>query len=343
VVPNLAAEWAGAMVGLLGLQDLAAAPVMEPVVVVPLEPAQHESDPAVLMDIYREALKSHGAKGIFGLQRKFKIMDDDGSRALSPDEFSKALGEAALSWTPEQHRALFAHFDRDGSGGISFEEFLGAVRGGLSARRKQLVLMAFEVLDADKNGTIEAADIAAKYSAARHPDVLSGRRGEQEVLREFLDTFDDIEQDGKVTYAEFCSYYGTLSASIDHDDYFELMMRNAWHISGGEGWCANSSCRRVLVTHADGKQTVEEIKNDMGISEDDEAALWSNLAAQGLDGITALELSSGKKLLPPSLSSSPESESESTTSEPAVACPDTPSRSGRHRHFSSGASSIVLG
>jgi hypothetical protein len=37
-------------------------------------------------------------------------------------------------------------------------------------------------------------------------------------------------------------------------------MRNAWHISGGEGWCANSSCRRVLVTHADGKQTVEEIK-----------------------------------------------------------------------------------
>ena len=55
-------------------------------------------------------------------------------------------------------------------------------------------------------------------------------------------------------------------------------------------------------------------QNDMGISEDDEAALWSNLAAQGLDGITALELSSGKKLLPPSLSSSPESESESTTS-----------------------------
>ncbi len=26
------------------------------------------------------------------------------------------------------------------------------------------------------------------------------------------------------------------------------------------GWCANSSCRRVLVTHADGRQTVEEIK-----------------------------------------------------------------------------------
>lgn len=64
----------------------------------------------------------------------------------------------------------------------------------------------------------------------------------------------------QITAAEFCEYYSNVSASIDHDDYFELMIRNAWHISGGEGWCANSSCRRVLVTHADGRQTVEEIK-----------------------------------------------------------------------------------
>jgi hypothetical protein len=80
------------------------------------------------------------------------------------------------------------------------------------------------------------------------------------ALREFLDTFDGAEKDGKVTVQEFCKYYANLSSSIDEDDYFELMMRNAWHISGGEGWCANTSCRRVLVTHTDGTQTVEEIK-----------------------------------------------------------------------------------
>jgi calcyphosin len=63
-----------------------------------------------------------------------------------------------------------------------------------------------------------------------------------------------------VTVKEFCKYYANLSSSIDEDDYFELMMRNAWHISGGEGWCANTTCRRVLVTHTDGTQTVEEIQ-----------------------------------------------------------------------------------
>ena len=81
------------------------------------------------------------------------------------------------------------------------------------------------------------------------------------ICREFLDTFDSPEgKDGKVTAEEFCNYYSNVSASIDNDDYFELMIRNAWHISGGEGWCANSSNRRVLVIHTDGRQTVEEIK-----------------------------------------------------------------------------------
>ena len=68
-----------------------------------------------------------------------------------------------------------------------------------------------------------------------------------------------------MTAQEFEQYYHNVSSSIDDDDYFELMMRNAWHISGGKGWCANSSNKRVLVTHADGSQTVEEVKNDLGV------------------------------------------------------------------------------
>lgn len=37
-----------------------------------------------------------------------------------------------------------------------------------------------------------------------------------------------------MTQDEFRAYYTNISACIDDDDYFELMMRNAWHISGGE-------------------------------------------------------------------------------------------------------------
>ena len=55
-----------------------------------------------------------------------------------------------------------------------------------------------------------------------------------------------------MTIEEFEDYYKDISASIDDDDYFELMIRNAWHIDGGEGWCENTTIKRVLRENPDG-------------------------------------------------------------------------------------------
>ena len=146
--------------------------------------------------------------------------------------------------------------------------------------------MAFDRLDSDGNGMIDGDEVANCYDASRHPDVVSGRKTEEEVLREFLTTFDvGGEVDGKVTRDEFTNYYANVSASIDNDDYFELMIRNAWHISGGEGAAANSANRRVLVTHTDGRQTVEEIENDVGMRPDDRQHMLSQLKKQGVDAV----------------------------------------------------------
>mmetsp|Transcript_25187 Transcript_25187/g.42494 ORF Transcript_25187/g.42494 Transcript_25187/m.42494 type:complete len:544 (+) Transcript_25187:81-1712(+) len=347
LLPNLSQEWAGSLAGLLQQveEDFSLLETIEPVKVVPLVPDPEESDATALLDIYRECLKSHGARGIFGLARKFKIMDDDNSKAISFPEFCKAIDEASLTWNGAQKQLLFDHFDRDQSGSVDFDEFLGTVRGVLNERRKEFVLMAYELLDADKSGTIDVSDISAKYDPSKHPDVICGKRSGNEVLREFLDTFDGADKDGQVTFTEFCAYYSNVSASIDDDDYFELMMRNAWHISGGEGWCANSSNRRVLATHADGKQTVEEIKNDLGISEDDEEAIWSNLMAQGLEDVTVVEFNSGKKLVAASTTNGTCDVSVSTkaSTETVSSAPSSPTRSGRRGNNASGASSIVLG
>ncbi|RYH16806.1 EF-hand domain-containing protein, partial [archaeon] len=90
----------------------------------------------------------------------------------------------------------------------------------MNARRKKLIAMAFTVVDKSGNGEVEIEDIVNVYNATKHPDVISGRRTEDEVLREFLDTFDvGGVKDGKVTREEFENYYANISASIDDDDY----------------------------------------------------------------------------------------------------------------------------
>ena len=237
-----------------------------------------------ILDKLRAALKKRGARGFNGIQRAFRIIDDDNSGQLSTDEFKKALHEMNILLSENHFFEIFAFFDQDGSNTISYDEFIMGLRGPIPGIRKKLVLLAFDVLDKDKNGFIEPTDLAGSYDASRHPEVLSGSKTSSAVLREFLDNFDvGGEVDGKVTREEFINYYTNISASIDNDDYFELMIRNAWHISGGVGTAANTSNRRVLVTRPDGTQGVEEIKNDLGISSDDKKGMVERLRKQGIN------------------------------------------------------------
>jgi len=37
--------------------------------------------------------------------------------------------------------------------------------------------------------------------------------------------------DGEITLNEFFDYYSNVSASIDNDEYFQLMITNAWNLN----------------------------------------------------------------------------------------------------------------
>lgn len=66
-------------------------------------------------------------------------------------------------------------------------------------------------------------------NARNHPKYQSGEWTEDEVLRSFLDSIDTPgNPDGKVTRDEFMNYYAGVSATIDDDCYFDLMMRSCY-------------------------------------------------------------------------------------------------------------------
>lgn len=101
------------------------------------------------------------------------------------------------------------------------------VRGDLTKNRRALVEKAFQKLDANGNGVVEVDDLVGVYNASKHPAVLEGRKTEEQVLGEFLETFEqhhnvktDSQADFQVTLEEFVEYYTNVSASIDDDMYF---------------------------------------------------------------------------------------------------------------------------
>ena len=119
----------------------------------------------------------------------------------------------------------------------------------MNPRRVAVAKKAFAILDKDKSGKIDINDIRQSYNAKQHPDVQSGKKTEDDILTEFLDTFEDHfsdikghsdSRDGIIVMKEWLEYYNNVSMSIDRDDYFELMMNKAWNLDGSrvtqKGW-----------------------------------------------------------------------------------------------------------
>ena len=93
-----------------------------------------------MMALFRDRLKARGARGIIGLQRLFKIMDDDESRCLSLYEFTKACRDFKVGISDEYLSTIFNAFDLNHDGTLSIDEFLMAVRGDLNEARRAIVI-----------------------------------------------------------------------------------------------------------------------------------------------------------------------------------------------------------
>ena len=161
----------------------------------------------------------------------------------------KTLHDQRMNFDKEEMVRLCNIFDQNGDGVIDYDEFLYGIRGEMNQFRKDICMKAFKVMDKDRSGVIDISDIKGVYNAKKHPDVIAGKKTEDQVLIEFLDTFDvhhgihkDDPKDGNVTPDEWIEYYNTVSMSIDDDAYFELMMNNTWNLDNSrvtrKGWSA---------------------------------------------------------------------------------------------------------
>ena len=81
----------------------------------------------------------------------------------------------------------------------------------MNNRRMDLISRAFSKLDFDKSGQITVQDLDGVYDVSKHPKYTSGEWTKDQVLEEFLKTFESSETtDGIVSHRALKSPYKNL-------------------------------------------------------------------------------------------------------------------------------------
>ena len=196
----------------------------EPVAFVPKYTGQE-----ILADIKQKLLK-RGSMAIRGLGIVFRALDDNRNPQVDMQELMWGLKDFDVHLDEEQAKSILNTFDRDGSGTVSFDELLRALRGDLSDARIHCIKQAYDKLDVNKDGLVKLDDIAKIYDVSKHPDVIARKLTPEEAYKQFMSLWDTKVADGIITFDEFCEYYRDVSASIDTDEYFAVMMKSAWKL-----------------------------------------------------------------------------------------------------------------
>lgn len=184
-----------------------------------------------MLEKFRLVCLSRGCNGINSFGRLFRILDKDDDMSLDFQEFSTAVKSQAPDLGISDIKILYDRFDSGGTGVITYDEFIQALRPPMSKSRVNLIRKAYNKLDRNNDGIITVDDLHGVYDASHHKKYRSGEYTEDDVFLEFLATFETPnDADGVVEWDEFLNYYSGVSACIDSDVYFDLMMRQAWKL-----------------------------------------------------------------------------------------------------------------
>ena len=237
---------------------------------------QYTSDPATLMDSIRVELLRKKKKGagsdslttggvnVDGLVSFVTGLREASGREgrLDRTTFHRTLGQSggnSGALTPSSIDLLFTAFqnkERSSSTAppshdprtISMHAVVDALCGSLSPTRHALVGQAFASLDKQGTGQVHVRDVAKKYIAKKHPEVISGRHSSDAIFFSFFDGFRKLcsSSDGYITLDMFENYYRVVSASFPDDNYFRILMWSVWELAGNSRLTQHAQHRAIV-------------------------------------------------------------------------------------------------
>ena len=173
------------------------------------------------------------------MRRAFMIADENDTKSLTFPEFIKFCHDYRILISGNEIKELFGEFDTNRNREINYEEFISAFVGEMCERRKRLITILFETLDKDKIGFVNLDEIRNSFSPTLHPDAISGKKTEDEILAEFLDNLqyhfsllksEKEQENNQINLEEFLTFFNNISAGIEDDDYFEDVIKGGFNL-----------------------------------------------------------------------------------------------------------------
>jgi Ca2+-binding EF-hand superfamily protein len=132
-------------------------------------------------------------------------------------------------------RTVFDGFDVEKAQSVDYEEFLRIIKAKMNEYRVEAVESAFESLNPEQADEISIEYVKSRFTADKHPDVITRKRYNEEVKREFIDSFDEFcrflkeyGSYGKITKEDFIEYYSHLNLCVEDDNEFADIVLNSW-------------------------------------------------------------------------------------------------------------------
>lgn len=186
----------------------------------------------------KQKLISRGIRGLLQIATNFVDVDENNTNSIYLDEFINVLKNSRLGLIEGEMIQIFKLFEKDKSNTIEYHEFIIAIRGEMSEQRKHIVEEIYKHIQHSlQNDNITINNLINVFNSEKHPDVISLKKNEDEIIQELIDTLHmnryyiygtSYNEDNGVTIEEFIEYYEYISMLINDDNDFNNIIRDVW-------------------------------------------------------------------------------------------------------------------
>ena len=182
----------------------------------------------------KEKLKIRGVRGLLYLHKQFLLSCPNTSKILLND-FKKILLSQHITFSDSEYENIFYQFSKDNLY-LDFISFIREFKKELNEIKLNYVEDAYSVLNINQNEKVPIEYIKRKYDAKNHPDVILGKKTEEEKLLEFIDcfeiNFDLLNQYSNVNFIDFeifANFYEYVAFVYDDDNIFGKILKSTFH------------------------------------------------------------------------------------------------------------------